>query len=462
MKRWMQYIKPYWLYFTVGPLMMIIEVLGEIFMPKFMAQIINNGVANQNVGYIIGMGVLMLVTSLLMMLGGVGGAYFGAKASINFGADVRKDVYAKVQTFSFSNIDKFSTASLVTRLTNDITQVQNFVNMLLRMCLRAPGMLIGALIMALQINARLALILAVVMPIMTVTMVFVLKTGFPRFGIMQKKVDGMNTTVQENLTNVRVVKSFVREDYENEQFQGANRNLKEAALRAIGVMIFIMPLMMFFMNFTSLAVVWFGGKQVMAGDMLIGDLTAFITYITQILSSLMMLSMIFMNASRALASSKRIGEVLDEKVDLNDLNARCPEKQVTEGLIEFKNVNFRYYKNNHEKVLDNINLTIEPGKMVGIIGSTGCGKTTLVSMIPRLYDVDEGQVLVDGVDVRDYSLKNLRNGVGMVLQKNILFSGKIKDNLKWAMRMRLTKKSVQQQKAPRLMDLSAVSLMVMI
>ena len=431
MKRWMQYIKPYWVYFTVGPLMMIIEVLGEIFMPKFMAQIINNGVANQNVGYIIGMGVLMLVTSLLMMLGGVGGAYFGAKASINFGADVRKDVYAKVQTFSFSNIDKFSTASLVTRLTNDITQVQNFVNMLLRMCLRAPGMLIGALIMALQINARLALILAVVMPIMTVTMVFVLKTGFPRFGIMQKKVDGMNTTVQENLTNVRVVKSFVREDYENEQFQGANRNLKEAALRAIGVMIFIMPLMMFFMNFTSLAVVWFGGKQVMAGDMLIGDLTAFITYITQILSSLMMLSMIFMNASRALASSKRIGEVLDEKVDLNDLNARCPEKQVTEGLIEFKNVNFRYYKNNHEKVLDNINLTIEPGKMVGIIGSTGCGKTTLVSMIPRLCDVDEGQVLVDGVDVRDYSLKNLRNGVGMVLQKNILFSGTIKDNLKW-------------------------------
>ena len=431
MKRWMQYVKPYWVYFTVGPLMMIIEVLGEIFMPKFMAQIINNGVANQNVGYIVGMGVLMLVTSLLMMLGGVGGAYFGAKASINFGADVRKDVYAKVQTFSFSNIDKFSTASLVTRLTNDITQVQNFVNMLLRMCLRAPGMLIGALIMALQINARLAIILAVVMPIMTVTMVFVLKTGFPRFGIMQKKVDGMNTTVQENLTNVRVVKSFVREDYENEQFQGANRNLKEAALRAIGVMIFIMPLMMFFMNFTSLAVVWFGGKQVMAGDMLIGDLTAFITYITQILSSLMMLSMIFMNASRALASSKRIGEVLDEKVDLNDLNARCPEKQVTEGLIEFKNVNFRYYKNNHEKVLDNINLTIEPGKMVGIIGSTGCGKTTLVSMIPRLYDVDEGQVLVDGVDVRDYSLKNLRNGVGMVLQKNILFSGTIKDNLKW-------------------------------
>lgn len=431
MKRWMQYVKPYWVYFTVGPLMMIVEVLGEIFMPKFMAEIINNGVANQNVGYIIGMGVLMLVTALLMMLGGVGGAYFGAKASINFGADVRRDVYAKVQTFSFSNIDKFSTASLVTRLTNDITQVQNFVNMLLRMCLRSPGMLIGALIMALQINARLAIILAIVMPVMLITMTFVLKTGFPRFGIMQKKIDGVNTTVQENLTNVRVVKSFVREDYENNQFRKANRDLKESGLRAINVMIFTMPLMTFFMNFTSLAVVWFGGKQVMAGDMLIGDLTAFITYITQILSSLMMLSMIFMNASRAIASSKRIGEVLDEQVDLNDLNARYPDKQVTEGRIEFKNVNFRYYKNNHEKVLDNVNLTIEPGKVVGIIGSTGCGKTTLVSMIPRLYDVDEGQVLVDGVDVRDYNLKNLRNGVGMVLQKNVLFSGTIKDNLKW-------------------------------
>ncbi|MBQ7050165.1 MAG: ABC transporter ATP-binding protein, partial [Firmicutes bacterium] len=394
-------------------------------------EIINNGVVNQNVGYIIGMGVLMLVTALLMMLGGVGGAYFGAKASINFGADVRRDVYAKVQTFSFSNIDKFSTASLVTRLTNDITQVQNFVNMLLRMCLRSPGMLIGALIMAIQINAKLAIILAIVMPVMMITMTFVLKTGFPRFGIMQKKIDGVNTTVQENLTNVRVVKSFVREDYENEQFRKANRDLKESGLRAINVMIFTMPLMTFFMNFTSLAVVWFGGKQVMAGDMMIGDLTAFITYITQILSSLMMVSMIFMNASRAIASGKRIGEVLDENVDLNDLNAKNPEKKVTEGRIEFKNVNFRYYKNNKEKVLDNVNLTIEPGKVVGIIGSTGCGKTTLVSMIPRLYDVDEGQVLVDGVDVRDYNLKNLRNGVGMVLQKNVLFSGTIKDNLKW-------------------------------
>ncbi len=410
---------------------MIVEVLGEIFMPKFMAQIINNGVQHQNVGYIVTMGLVMLGTAVLMMLGGIGGSYFGAKASINFGADVRHDVFSKVQKFSFSNIDKFSTASLVTRLTNDVTQMQNFINMLLRMCLRSPGMLIGALIMAININAKLALILAVIMPVMVVTMVFVLKKGFPRFGIMQTKIDGLNTSIQENLTNVRVVKSFVREEYQNEKFQEANRDLKKAGLSAMNVVILTMPLMNFFMNFTSLAVVWFGGKQVMIGSMQIGDLTAFVTYITQILSSLMMLSMIFMNASRAMASSKRLREVLDETIDLNDENAKYPERKVTEGRIEFKNVNFRYYKNSQEKVLDQVSLTIEPGQTVGIIGSTGCGKTTLVSMIPRLYDADEGQILVDGIDVRDYKLKNLRDGVGMVLQKNVLFSGSIKENLLW-------------------------------
>lgn len=431
MKRWMKYVKPYWVYFVVGPLLMIVEVIGEVLMPKFMAQIINNGVQNQNVGYIVTMGIVMLLTAVLMMLGGIGGSYFGAKASINFGADVRHDVFSKVQKFSFSNIDKFSTASLVTRLTNDVTQMQNFINMLLRMCLRSPGMLIGALIMAININARLALILAVIMPIMVITMVFVLKKGFPRFGIMQTKIDGLNTSIQENLTNVRVVKSFVREDYQNERFQEANQDLKKAGLSAMNVVILTMPLMNFFMNFTSLAVVWFGGKQVMAGGMQIGDLTAFVTYITQILSSLMMLSMIFMNASRAMASSKRLREVLDETIDLNDENARYPDKKVTEGKIEFKNVNFRYYKNSQEKVLEDVNLTIQPGQTVGIIGSTGCGKTTLVSMIPRLYDADEGQILVDGIDVRDYKLENLRDGVGMVLQKNVLFSGSIKENLLW-------------------------------
>lgn len=431
MKRWMKYVKPYWKYFVFGPLLMIIEVLGEIFLPKMYAQIINNGVYHQDVSYVVRMGIFMLIMCLIQGIGGVGGCYLGAKGSIGFGADVRRDAYAKVQGFSFANIDKFSTGSLVTRLTNDVVQMQNFTNMLLRMCLRAPGMLIGALIMALLINAKLALVLAVVLPVMVIIMVVVLRKAFPRFTAMQSKIDNMNTSVQENLTNVRVIKSFVREDYENQKFKETSADLKNTTLNAIGLVIAISPLMMFLMNFTSLAVIWFGGRMVMVGTMELGDLTAFITYITQILSSLMMLSMIFMNASRAAASSKRVAEVLDEKFDLSDENAASPERKVTKGSVEFRHVSFRYYKNSPEKVLDDINLTIQPGSVVGIIGSTGCGKTTLVSMIPRLYDVDEGQVLVDGVDVRDYNMRNLRDGVGMVLQKNVLFSGSIEENLRW-------------------------------
>ena len=431
MKRWFKYIKPYWKYFTLGPLLMMVEVVGEVVMPKLFANIINNGVSNHNPSYVITMGILMAVSSLIMMLGGVGGCYFGAKASINFGADVRRDVFAKVQTFSFSNIDKFSTGSLVTRLTNDVTQIQNFTNMMLRMFLRSPGMLIGALYMALKLNARLALVLAVIIPLMAVVMVIVMKTSFPLFTKRQEMVDGLNVSVQENMTNIRVVKSFVREDFEEERFQTANRNLRKAGMDAINVIILMMPVMTLFMNLASLSVIWFGGRMVLVGDMPLGDLTAFITYIAQILSSLMMLSMIFMTASRASASSKRLGEVLDEKVELTDENAQHPEKTIEEGRIEFKNVTFRYYKNSEEEVLSNVNLTIEPGKVIGIIGSTGCGKTTLVSMIPRLYDVDEGEVLVDGVNVKDYSLFNLREGVGMVLQKNVLFSGSIEKNLRW-------------------------------
>ncbi|MDD6032292.1 MAG: ABC transporter ATP-binding protein [Oscillospiraceae bacterium] len=431
MKRWMKYVKPYWPYFLIGPLCMIIEVVGEILMPKFMASIINNGVADKDVWYIVGICLFMVLTALLMMAGGVGGAYFGAKASVNFAADLRQDVYSKIQKFSFANIDKFSTGSLVTRLTNDVTQMMNFINMLLRMCLRGPGMLIGALIMAIAMNPRLATVLAVTIPLIVITQVLVIRVGFPRFNRMQKRIDSLNSTVQENLTNVRVVKSFVREGHEQDKFGRSNRELKDASLSAVGIMILMQPLMTLFMNLTSLAVVWFGGKQVIAGDMLVGDLTAFITYITQILFSLMMLTMVFMNSSRALASARRISEVLDEKIDLTDEQAAQPDRLVQEGRIEFRHVSFRYYKNSAEKVLSDISFTIEPGQTVGIIGSTGCGKTTLVSMIPRLYDTDEGEVLVDGVNVRDYSLRNLRNGVGMVLQKNVLFSGSITENLQW-------------------------------
>ena len=432
MKRWMKYIRPYLPFFILGPLCMIIEVIGEVVMPKLLAIVIN--LANRGtltVGISLGVMGLMILTALVMMVGGVGGAYFGAKASVNFAADLRADAFSKVQTYSFSSIDKFSTGSLVTRLTNDVTQLQNFVNMVLRMALRAPGMLIAALIMAIALKPSLSVVLAVSIPLLLLTVGLIIKTGFFRFSKQQKKIDALNSTVQESITNVRVVKSFVREDYEVEKFKTANSELKEAGFSAMKLMIFISPIMTLVMNFTVLAVIWFGGSIVLDIGMEIGDLSAFISYTTQILSSLMMVTMLLMFSSRAMASAKRVSEVLDEKVDLTDEGAQYPDLTLTEGKIEFKNVSFRYYKHSEESVLNQIDLTIEPGSTVGIIGSTGCGKTSLVSLIPRLYDTDEGEVLVDGVNVKDYSLKNLRDGVGMVLQKNTLFSGSIAENLRW-------------------------------
>lgn len=431
MKRYKKYILPYLSAFIIGPLLMIVEVLGEIVLPRLMSLIINNGVANHDTGYIIRIGLMMVGCAVLMALGGVGGAYFGAKASINFAADLRKDAFENVQRFSFRNIDDFSTGSLVTRLTNDITQVQNLVNMMLRMMLRAPGMLIGAVIMAFAINSSLAAIIIIVLPILIVTIACVIKVAFPRFQALQTKVDKLNSTVRETVTNVRVIKSFVRRDFEQEKFEEANMDLKDAAINAIKIMIVAMPMMALFMNVTTLAVVWFGGKQILVGEMLVGDLTAFITYVTQILFALMMTSFIVLQSSRAIASAKRINEVIDCKPDISDEDAKYPEKTVQTGSVEFKDVTFRYYKNSDAPVLDHVNLSIASGETVGIIGSTGSGKTTLVSMIARLYDPDEGSVFVDGTDVKDYSLYNLRESVSMVLQKNVLFSGSIMENLKW-------------------------------
>ena len=429
--KWSKYVKPYWKYFVLGPLCMIVEVLGEVLMPKWYSRILNIGIENHDVGFIVLTCLLMVLTALLMMGGGVGGAWFGSKAAVNFAGDLRRDVYAKVQQFSFANIDKYSTGSLVTRLTNDVTQLMNFVNMLLRMFLRAPGMMIGALIMAISMNPSLARVLAVTIPLIALAEVLIIRAGFPRFSAMQEKMDHLNSTIQESLTNIRVVKSFVREKHEDEKFARSNQALKDAAMRALGVVIFMMPMMMLLMNLTSVAVTWFGGRQVIAGTMPLGDFNAFLTYITQILMSLMMMSMLFMNSSRALASSRRIREVMEEEIDLSDEHAAHRDALVTRGEVEFRNVSFRYYKNSENKVLDDISLHIGAGETVGVIGSTGCGKSTLVSMIPRLYDADEGSVLVDGIDVKDYSLYNLREGVGMVLQKNVLFSGTIADNLRW-------------------------------
>ena len=433
LKRYKKYITPYLSAFVIGPLMMLTEVAGEVMLPKFMSMIINNGVASRNVAYIGKMGTLMVLTVLFMAVGGILGAYFSAKASISFTSDMRNDLFRKVQQFSFENIDDYSTGSLVTRLTNDVQQVQNVLMMGLRMALRAPGMFLGALIMAFMMNRQLAVIILIVIPLLLAAILLILKTAFPRFGEMQRRLDRLNSGIQESLTNVRVVKSFVREDHEIEKFSKLNDDLKESSLRALRIVIATMPVMMFAMNVTTLAVVWYGGNIIIAGKMPVGDLTAFTTYIVQILMSLMMLSMVFLQSSRASASMKRINEIFDTEIGLNDDNAENKDKKVTEGRVEFKNVSFGYSGENGRKdlVLEGISFTAEPGQTIGIIGSTGSGKTSLVQLIPRLYDVTGGEVLVDGVNVKEYSLKHLREGVGMVLQKNVLFSGTIEENLRW-------------------------------
>lgn len=441
MKKWMKYVKPYLLYFILGPLCMIVEVVGEVLMPLYLAEVINGmvpdpvtGVVPLTVGGSMTVMVKMILTALMMMVGGVGGAYFGAKASVNFAADLRADLFRKVQSYSFANIDKFSTGSLVTRLTNDVSQLQNFVNMMLRMMLRAPGMLIGGIIMAIKLSPNLSVVMAVTLPLLLISIAFLISLGMPRFTRMQTKIDKLNSTVQENITNVRVVKSFVREDFETEKFAEANGGLKKAGISAMKIMIFMQPVQTFFMYVTTVLVIWFGSRLVISPATVgfgVGELSSFINYVSQILMSLMMVTMMLMFSSRALASGKRVLEVLDEKIDITDSESADEGRLVKNGTIEFKNVTYRYHKHSEEPVLDNINLTIPSGSTVGIIGSTGCGKTTLVSLIPRLYDTDEGEVLIDGVNVRDYTLFNLRESVGMVLQKNVLFSGTIAENLRW-------------------------------
>ena len=441
MKRWMKYVTPYKRSFILGPLCMIVESMGEIFMPLLLqyiyATVKRLGEApgtteTADILYIIGIAGLMVLCAAVMLLGGVGGAYYGAKASVNFAADLRTDIYRKVQDLSFSEIDRFSTGSLVTRLTNDVTQLRMFVNMLLRMCMRSPIMLIGALVMSVVLRPDLAVVLLVSVPLLVIVQYTVIRVAFPRFTGMQVAIDRMNSTVQENLTNVRVVKSFVREEHEKEKFGAANEELMNRNLRAMNVMLLSSPLMMMIMYATILAVLSIGGRRVIENTGLSAEtLTTFITYINQILMSLMMMTMLFMNSSRALASGRRICEVLDADISVTDEAAARPEAKIICGEIEFSGVGFRYYKNSPGQVLTDINLKIAAGETVGIIGGTGCGKTTLVSLIPRLYDADCGSVTVDGVDVRDYSLKNLREGVGMVLQKNLLFSGSVADNLRW-------------------------------
>lgn len=431
MKKYIPYVKKYWYSFILGPVFMILEACGEFILPYINANIINKGASTGDIGYIVENGVYMAILAVAMMITGILGANFSIRASTRLAAGVRFDVFKQIQKFSFANIDEFTTGSLITRITNDITQVQNFAQTLLRGMFRSPVMLIGALIMSFSLNAKLAWIIFAIMPFLALAITIIIKTASPRYSKMQKAIDGLNNNISETITNEKVIKSFVREDYEIEKFARINDELVEKSTSALKIMLFMMPVSAFAVNVTTLAVVWFSGKPIMLGNMEIGTLTAFITYLTQILTALNFLAMIVLQGTRAAASDKRISEVMNAEIDITDDAAKQKERKIEHGSIEFKGVSFRYFKNNKEKVLSDINLSIAPGELVGIIGSTGSGKTTLVSLIPRLYDADEGEILVDGINIRDYSLENLRQGIAVVLQKNTLFSGTISENLRW-------------------------------
>jgi ATP-binding cassette subfamily B protein len=411
------------------------DVTCMMLVPTLMGRIVDVGVAAGDIRYIGRTGALMVFLSLTCIGLGAFNMKFSAEAAQGFGANLRKALFDKIQSFSFSNIDRFSAPSLVTRLTSDVGQLQNTVLMCLRMLLRAPLMLVSATIFAVSINARLSLVLVVAIPVLILGISLILRKAERLFFAVQARIDGLNGTVQENLIGIRAVKAFVREPYEKLKFRKSNDELTAAAIRAGNLISLMFPMLIFIMNGAMIAVIWLGGRMVHAGGMGTGQLLSFISYIMEILFSIIIFSMVFILFARAEACGKRIVEVLDTEIDIVDkkpLPGRERPPTVREGRVEFRGVDFKYGTGGKGKnVLSDINLTVAPGEFVAIVGGTGSGKTSLVNLIPRLYDVSGGQLLVDGVDVRDYRIGDLRAGIGMVLQKNILFSGTIRENLLW-------------------------------
>ncbi len=416
-------------YAIATPIIMLGEAIMEILIPLIMANMIDYGIQNKDIGYTVRMGVLMILCTLFSLACGAGGGVCAAHAAMGFAKNLRAKLFRKVQTFSFANIDKFSTASLVTRLTTDVTNTQNAFQMAIRMAVRAPAMMIGAAIMAIRINPTLSTVFIVVIPVLAVCLFLIMSNAHPRFGIMMEKYDALNTSVQENLTGIRVVKAFVREDYEKRKFNDSADQVRKAQLRAEKLVILNSPVMQLCIYGCILAVLWFGGNMVVAGTFQVGKLSSFISYVMQTLTSLMMLSMVIMMFTISMASMRRICEVLDEVPEIGEVSQ--PVTEVKDGSIEFKDVSFSYSKDPNNLTLQHINLSIKSGETIGIIGGTGSAKSTLVQLIPRLYDITGGQLLVGGVDVREYQEEALRNAVSMVLQKNVLFSGTIRDNLRW-------------------------------
>ena len=415
----------------LAPSIILIEVFMEILMPLVMAKIIDVGIASGDVSYVVRMGLLMIGMALLSLTAGVLAGRFAAIAGAGFAKGIRQKLFYKVQEFSFRNIDHFTTASLITRLTTDVNNAQMAFMMLIRAAVRSPMMLICATFMAFYINSKLAIIFLFAIPVMGISLYLIATRTYPRFQEMLTRYDKLNARVQENLTAIHLVKAFVREDYEKETFRDASDQLRKAQLRAEKLLLFNGPVMQLVMYSCIIAVCWFGGNFIIAGDMETGELLSFISYISQILMSLMMISMLFVMFILSRASIQRICEVFDESLDLTDDDI-TDNPQPEDGSIEFRNVSFQYNDSQAEKpVLYDINLKIESGQTVGILGGTGSSKTTLVQLIPRLYDTTEGDVLVGGHNVKEYQLSTLHDAVAMVLQKNVLFSGTIRENLRW-------------------------------
>ena len=416
-----------------APILIVLEVICELLLPLVMAEIVDTAIPAGDTGYIFRLGALMLVLAAISMTCGVLAAKYAAFASQGFGGNLRQCLFDKVQEFSFADIDRFSSASLITRMTNDVNAMTMMLAMGLRMLVRAPVMLVAALVISLYLNARLAVILLVVIPLMVLVIAVLMKVCTKLFETMQKKIDGLNNTLQENLVAIRVVKAFVREDHERGKFKTANDELTQAGLNVGMRIVAIMPIMMLAMNGATVAVLYFGGRMVMGATFDLGDLQAFISYIVQILMSVMMVAMSLLQLSRAQACAHRINEVLDAEPSVEDRSgAEQTALPAPRGEVEFRDVSFKYVASGTgDDVLSHISFKVKPGQFVAIVGGTGTGKSSLVNLIPRFYDVTGGSVLVDGVDVRDYPLEQLRGRIGMVLQTNVLFTGTIRENLLW-------------------------------
>lgn len=426
MKKFVKYMKGNWKAAILAPLFIIIDTLGMVVQPYFISKIIDVGIANGDINYIIKTGIIMMVLAIVAIAGGFLAMFFSSKAAYGFGRNIRKDMISKIQEFSFSNINKFSTSSLITRMTNDVEILVNLVQMMLRMFIRAPFMLVAGVVMMLVLSPRLSLIFLVLIPILGILMYFIMKKAFPLFRVVQEKIDRVNTVIRENLVGARVVKSFVREDFERERFEKVNSDLMQTFIKSYRLILILMPGVMLIINLAVAAVLAIGGT----GAVEVGAISSSITYMTMTLMSLIMVSMVFMNFSRAKAATDRISEVLDEEPDIKDCENPSLAK-IEKGKIEYHVKSFAFKDSEGEPILEDINLTIEPGSTVAIIGSTGTGKSTLVNLIPRFYDVTDGYVKVDDIDVREYDINTLRDGIGMVLQENRLFEGTISSNIRW-------------------------------